>query len=58
MTARVLTKFSADLAHSFELDLKIIKTNIFSKIYDDCFKNVSARVITSFSIDLARCPSF
>ena len=33
---------------SFELDLEIIKTNILSKIHDDCFKNVTARVLTSF----------
>ena len=26
---------------SFELDLEIIKTNILSKIHDDCFKNVT-----------------
>ena len=63
VTARVLTRFSADLARrpsfdpkcpSFELDLEIIKTNILSKIYDDCFKNVTARVLTRFSADLAR----
>ena len=72
-TARVLTRFSADLARwlliwpgdlvfdptwpCFELDLKIIKTNILSKIHDDCFKNVTARVLTRFSTDLARWPS-
>ena len=33
---------------SFELDLELIKTNILSKIHDDCFKNVTARVLTSF----------
>ena len=43
---------------SFELDLEIIKTNILSKIHDDCFKNVTARVLTRFSADLARWPSF
>ena len=43
---------------SFELDLKIIKTNILSKIHDDCLKNVTAKVITRFSADLARWPSF
>ena len=32
-----------------ELDLEIIKTNILSKIHDDCFKNVTARVLTRFS---------
>ena len=41
-----------------ELDLEIIKTNILSKIHDDCFKNVTARVLTRFSDDLARWPSF
>ena len=40
-----------------ELGLEIIKTNILSKIHDDCFKNVTARVLTRFSADLAR-PSF
>ena len=39
---------------SFELDLEIIKTNILSKIRDDCLKNVTARVLTRFSADLAR----
>ena len=42
---------------SFELDLEI-KTNILSKIHDDCFKNVTAGVLTRFSADLARWPSF
>ena len=42
---------------SFELDLEIIKTNILSKIHD-WFKNVTARVLTRFSADLARWPSF
>ena len=37
-----------------ELDLEIIKTNILSKIHDDCFKNVTGRVLTRFSADLAR----
>ena len=37
-----------------ELDLEIIKKNILSKIHDDCFKNVTARVLTRFSADLAR----
>ena len=63
MTAIVLTRFSADLAGdlvfdskqpSFELDPEIIKTNILSKIHDDCLKNVTARVITRFYADLAR----
>ena len=43
---------------SFKLNLEIIKTNILSKIHDDCFKNVTARVLTRFSADLARWPSF
>ena len=43
---------------SFELDLELIKTNILSKIHDDCFKNVTARVLTRFSADLAQWPSF
>ena len=43
---------------SFKLDLKIIKTNILSKIHDDCFKNVTARVLTRFSAGLAWWPSF
>ena len=38
--------------HSFELDLEIIKANILSNIHDDCFKNVTSRVLTSFSFDL------
>ena len=43
---------------SFKLDLEIIKTNILSKIHDDCFKNVTGRVLTRFSAVLARWPSF
>ena len=43
---------------SFKLDLEIIKTNILSMIHDDCFKNVTARLLTRFSADLARWPSF
>ena len=39
---------------SFELDLEIIKTNILSQIHDDYFKNVTARVLTRFSADMAR----
>ena len=31
-----------------ELDLEIIKTNILSKIYDDCLKNVTTRVLQGF----------
>ena len=36
------------------VDLEIIKTNILSKIYDICFKNVTARVLTRFSADSAQ----
>ena len=43
---------------SFNLDLEIIKTNILSKIHDDCFKNVTSRVVTRPSFDLAWWPSF
>ena len=43
---------------SFKLDLEIIKTNILSKIHDDCFKNVTTRVLTKFSADFAWWPSF
>ena len=43
---------------SFELDLEIIKTNILSKIHDDHFKNVTSKVLTRFSFDLTRWPSF
>ena len=39
---------------SFELDIEIIKTNILCQIHDDCFKNVTARVLARFSADLAR----
>ena len=39
---------------NFKLDLEIIKTNILSKIRDDWFKHVTARVLTRFSADLAR----
>ena len=35
-----------------EPDLEIIKTNILSKIHDDCFKNVTASVLTRFSADM------
>ena len=31
---------------------------MLSKIHDDCLKNVTARVLTKFSADLARWPSF
>ena len=43
---------------SLKLDLEIIKTNILSKIHDGCLKNVTIRVLTRFSADLARWPSF
>ena len=43
---------------SFELDLEIIKTNIWSKIHDDWFKNVTSKVLTRFSFDLTWWPSF
>ena len=39
---------------SFKPDLEINKTNILSKIHDDCFQNVTARVLTRFSADLAQ----
>ena len=38
---------------SFKFDLEIIKTNILSKIHDDCFKNVTSKVLTRSSFDLA-----
>ena len=43
---------------SFKLDLEIIKTKILGKIHDDCFKNVTSRVLTRSSFDLAWWPSF
>ena len=43
---------------SFKLDLEIIKTNMLSKIHDDCLKNATTRVLTRFSADFARWPSF
>ena len=42
---------------SSKLHLEIIKTNILSKIHDDHFKNVTSRVLTRFSFDLAWWPS-
>ena len=39
---------------SFKSDLEII----LSKIHDDCFENVTARVLTTFSVDLALWPIF
>ena len=39
---------------SFKLDLEIIKTNILSKMYDDCFINVTASVLTRFYADVDR----
>ena len=41
---------------TFKLDLEIIKSNILSNIYDDCLKNVTTRVLTRFSADLAWWP--
>ena len=38
---------------NFELDLEILKRNILSNIHDDHFKNVTLRVLTRFSFDLA-----
>ena len=38
--------------------LEIIKTNILSKIHDDHLKNVTSRVSTRFSFDLAWWPGF
>ena len=35
-----------------------MKTNILSKIHDDCLKTVTSRVLTRFSFDLAQRPSF
>ena len=46
------------MSPSFKLDLEIIKTNILSKIHDNCLKHVTARVLTRFSADLAWWPSF
>ena len=43
---------------SFKIDLELIKTNILSKTHDDSFKNVTARVLTRFSFDLAWWSSF
>ena len=43
---------------SIELDLEITKANILSNIHDDCFKNVTSGVLTSFSFDLTWWPSF
>ena len=37
---------------SFEPDLEVMKTNILSQIHDDCFKNVTTRVLTRFSAEL------
>ena len=55
----MLTRFSFDLPGDlvfdpgFELDIEIIKTNISSKIHGDYFKNITFRVLTRFSSDLA-----
>ena len=35
---------------SFKLDLEIIRTNILSTIHDACFINVTARVLTCFTL--------
>ena len=43
---------------SFELDLELIKTNILSKIHDDCLKTRTSRVLTIFSFDLMWWPIF
>ena len=43
---------------SFKLDLDIIKANILSEIHDDILKNVTTRVLTRSSFDLAQWPSF
>ena len=37
---------------SLELDLEIVKTNNLSKIHDDCFLNVTARVLKMFPLSL------
>ena len=59
------TRFSYDLAwwsslwHQVtQLDLEIIQRNILSIIYDDYLKNVTSGVLTRFSADWARRPSF
>ena len=63
VTSGVLTRFTliwpGDLVFDpklpgFKLDTEIIKTNILHKIHDDCFKNVTSRVLTRSSFDLAR----
>ena len=43
---------------SAKLHLEIIETNILSKIHNDHFKNVTSRVLTRFSFDLALWPSY
>ena len=43
---------------SSKLHLEIIKANILNEIHDDHFKNVTSRVSTRFSFDLASWPSF
>ena len=63
VTARELTRFSGVLVFdpkwpSVELDLELIKTNILSTNHDHCLKDVTARVLTRFSFDLAWWPSF
>ena len=56
MTARMLTRFSADLARwpSFWCQVTQFQTwpvinKMLSKIHDDCLKNVTTRVLTRFS---------
>ena len=60
---KVLLSWPGDLVFdpkwpSFKLDLELIKANILRKIHDDCFQNVTARVLTRFSFDFAWWPSF
>ena len=43
---------------SFKFDLEIIKANILSMIHDAYLKNVTSRVLTRFSFDLAWWPIF
>ena len=67
VTARVLKRFSADLAGdlvfdpkwpSFEPDLDLIEANILSKFHQNWVKTMTSRVLTSFSFDLTWWPSF
>ena len=63
----MLTRFSTDLVRwprflpqvtQFRTWPRIIKTNILSKVHDECLKKVTARVLTKFFSDLAWWPSF